>query len=67
MIKVIIIIIVLSDQTTEARSYIIVSLLNPKTENLIMSLHNDIVSFWFWGYRQNFKLLLSNLCRRYLR
>ena len=25
----------------------LILLLNPKTENLIMSLRNDIVSFWF--------------------
>ena len=30
-----------------ARSLILISLLNPKTENLIMSLRNDIVRFVF--------------------
>ena len=37
-------------KTTGAWSLILISLLNPKTENLIMPLLNDIVIFWFWGY-----------------
>ena len=36
---------------TGAWSLILISLLNPKTQNLIMSLCSDIVSYWFWGYR----------------
>ena len=37
----------------------IISLLNPKTENLIMSLRSDIVSFWFCGYRGDIKIELQ--------
>ena len=43
--------------TTKAWSSILISLLNPKTENLIMSLRNDIVGFWFGDWRIEFKLL----------
>ena len=28
-------------------------------ENLIMSLRNDIVSFWFWGYRGDIRIELQ--------
>ena len=45
--------------TTGASRSILKSLLNPKTENLIMSLRSDIVSFWFWGYRGNLRTELQ--------
>ena len=45
---------------TGAWSSILKSPLNPKTENLIMSLRsNDIVSFWFWGYRGDLRIELQ--------
>ena len=44
---------------TGAWSSILISLLNPKTENLTMSLRSDIVSFWFWGYRGDIKTELQ--------
>ena len=46
-------------ENTGAWSSILKSLLNPKTENFIMSLRNDIVSFWFWGYRGDLRIELQ--------
>ena len=45
--------------TTGAWSSILISPLNPKTENSIMSLRSDIVSFWFWGYRGVWRIELQ--------
>ena len=45
--------------STGAGSSILISLLSPKTENLIMSLRSDIISFWFWGYRGDLRIELQ--------
>ena len=38
---------------TGARRSILISLLKPQNRKRIMSLRNDIMRFWFWGYMHN--------------
>ena len=45
--------------STGAWSSILKSPLKPQNQKLTMSLRNDIVSFWFWGYRGDLRIELQ--------